>query len=271
MNEKNGQSGNIVRDFVSLLRLEKAARQAGKLDELQFIIANETRHILPYEQAILWVTTATGKNRTRVVSGISHPDTSSPYFQHLHQLLDAFALTKEAKQIVKRKKEDFSAEFSADWDETDLQNPLWCPFVNGKGYMAGGLLLTREKDWNQIEIARLEFLVDAYSHAWGALEKRNISWKNRLSRFLKGLQKKIIRVSLSLITVALMFLPVNQSVIAPAEVVPINPLIISPPVNGIVKEFYVQPNEAVEKGQRLFSLEDRDIRNNYLTRKNALA
>ncbi len=271
MNEKNGQSEEIVRNFVSLLRLEKTARQAKKLDELQFIITNETRHILFYEQATLWITTATGKNRTRVVSGVSHPDTSSPYFQHLHQLLDDFSLTKEAKKIVKLKKEDFSPEIFPAWDETLLHNPLWCPFINGKGDMIGGLLLTREREWNQAEITRLEFLADAYAHAWGALEKRNISWKNRLNRSLRVLQNRTIRVSVSLAIIALMFLPVNQTVIAPAEVVPANPHIISPPVDGIVKEFYVQPNETVEKDQKLFSLEDRDIKNNHIISKKALA
>lgn len=271
MNEKNGQSEEVVRNLVSLLRLEKTARQARKLDELQFIIANETRHILFYEQATLWVTTATGKNRVRVVSGISHPDISSPYFHHLHQLLDAFALTKEAKQIVRLKKEDFSPELFLDWDETVLQNPLWCPFVNRNGYMTGGLLLTRDKEWNQPEIAQLEFLVHAYSHAWDALEKRNISWKNRLNRSLKVLQNRTIRISLSLFIVAVMFIPVNQTVIAPAEVVPVNPFVASSPIDGIVKEFYVQPNEAVVKDQPLFSLEDRDIRNNYIITKKALA
>lgn len=271
MSEKNNQSEEIVRSFLSLLRLEKSARQARKLDELQFIIANETRHILFYEQATLWVTTTTGKNRVRVVSGISHPDTSSPYFQHLHQLLDAFALTEEAKLIVELKKENFSSQFSITWDETALQNPLWCPFINSKGYMIGGLMFTRESEWNQAEISQLQFLVDAYAHAWGALEKRNISWRNRLNRSLKILHNRTIRISIALAIVALMFLPVSQSVIAPAEVVPSNPHIISPPVDGIVKEFYVQPNEAVEKGQRLFSLEDRDIRNNFIIAKKALA
>jgi len=271
MNKNNEHSEEVVRNLVSLLRLEKSARQSGRLDELQFIITNETRHILFYEQATLWVTTATGKNRVRVVSGVSHPDTSSPYFQHLHRLLDAFASTKDAKQIVKLKRESFSNELFEDWDETALQNPLWCPFVNRNGNTSGGLLLTRERAWHQTEITQLEFLIDAYSHAWSALEKRNISWKNRLNRSLKVLHNRTIRISLSLFVFAVMFIPVNQTVIAPAEVVPAHPFVVSPPVDGIVKEFYVQPNEAVKKNQPLFSLDDRDIRNSYIVTKKALA
>lgn len=271
MNEKNDQSENIIRGFVSLLTIEKSARHAADQDELKFIIVNEARRVIDYDQAIFFVVTATGKCRARAVSDVSHPDTSSPYFQHLHRLIDSFLPEKETEKIAPLKEDDLPRELLPDWNEADLQNPIWCPFSNGRGSIKGGLLLTRKMEWQQPELARLEFLADAYSHAWGALEKRNFSWKNRLNRSLKTLQNKTVRISLSLIVAGLMFVPVRQTVIAPAEVVPASPFVISPPFDGIVKEFHVSPNEEVKEGQPLFSLEDRVVRNDFLVAKKGLA
>lgn len=271
MNDKNDQSENIIRSFVSLLTLEKTARHAVDQDELQFVIANETRRIIDYDQAIFFAITATGKCRVRAVSGVSHPDTSSPFFQHLHRLIDGLLPEKEIEKIANLKKEDISQNLLPDWNETALQNPIWCPLSNGRGSIKGGLLLTRKAEWQQPELARLEFLIDAYSHAWISLEKKNISWTNHLKGIVNKLHQKKIKVISALAAIVLLMLPVKQSVIAPAEVVPANPFIVSPPFDGIVKEFYVNPNEEVTEGQPLFSLEDRVIRNNFLVAKKALA
>jgi hypothetical protein len=49
--------------------------------------------------------------------------------------------------------------------------------------------------------------------------------------------------------------PVRLTVLAPGELVPANPAIIRVPIEGIVDEFYVSPNQEVAKGQPLFNLD----------------
>jgi hypothetical protein len=57
-----------------------------------------------------------------------------------------------------------------------------------------------------------------------------------------------------LIWIFLLF-PVRLTVLVPGELVPANPAIIRVPIEGIVDQFYVTPNQAVVKGQPLFNLD----------------
>lgn len=57
-----------------------------------------------------------------------------------------------------------------------------------------------------------------------------------------------------LVVIALLF-PVRLSVLAPAELVPARPAIIRVPIEGVVDEFFVTPNQQVAEGQPLFRLD----------------
>jgi hypothetical protein len=51
------------------------------------------------------------------------------------------------------------------------------------------------------------------------------------------------------------FFPVRLTVLAPAELVPANPAVIRVPIEGVVDEFFVTPNQRVTEGQPLFRLD----------------
>ncbi len=57
-----------------------------------------------------------------------------------------------------------------------------------------------------------------------------------------------------IIGIVLVF-PVRLSVLAPAELVPAHPAIIRVPIEGVVDEFFVTPNQQVLEGQPLFRLD----------------
>ena len=53
----------------------------------------------------------------------------------------------------------------------------------------------------------------------------------------------------------LVVLPVRLTVLAPAELVPAHPAIIRVPIEGVVGEFFVSPNQSVQEGQPLLRLD----------------
>lgn len=57
------------------------------------------------------------------------------------------------------------------------------------------------------------------------------------------------------IVVIAMLFPVRLSVLAPAELVPAHPAVIRVPIEGVVDEFFVAPNQQVAEGQPLFKLD----------------
>lgn len=55
--------------------------------------------------------------------------------------------------------------------------------------------------------------------------------------------------------IIILLFPMRLTVLAPAELVPANPAIIRAPIEGVVDEFYVTPNQHVTAGQLLFKLD----------------
>jgi multidrug efflux pump subunit AcrA (membrane-fusion protein) len=63
------------------------------------------------------------------------------------------------------------------------------------------------------------------------------------------------------VVLALLMLPIHQTVLAPAEIIALNAVAVAAPVEGVIKTFHVQPNQPVRAGQRLFSFDDTTLRN----------
>ena len=87
---------------------------------------------------------------------------------------------------------------------------------------------------------------------------KKISFKNRY-----------FKIALILIVV-LMFLPVRLSVLAPLEVDAKNPYVVTSPLNGVIEEVKIFPNDKIEKEQLIVQFDDVDFKNNYLVAKRTL-
>lgn len=62
--------------------------------------------------------------------------------------------------------------------------------------------------------------------------------------------KKIV-TAIAVFLIAVQFIPISQSVLAPAEVVARAPSVVSAPINGVLKEVLVNPNAEVNENQLL--------------------
>ena len=71
--------------LLSLLQLQRRARQAATPEALGFVAVNETLQLAPYRQAALWIDAGLG--RVAAVSGLPSPDPTAPYVQWLTQAL----------------------------------------------------------------------------------------------------------------------------------------------------------------------------------------
>ncbi|HSV29479.1 MAG TPA: HlyD family efflux transporter periplasmic adaptor subunit, partial [Candidatus Omnitrophota bacterium] len=130
---------------------------------------------------------------------------------------------------------------------------LWMPLLKPDGQPAGALWLARDDAWGQEEIVLAERLADTYGHAWGALsgpERKLPAWvKNR--RVWGGAAAAVI---------VLFLLPVRQSALAPAVVTAAEPFVVAAPLDGVVKDFHIRPNDVVAEGQKLLSIDDTELR-----------
>ncbi len=233
-----------------LLQLERRARHASA-HELPYVLVNETSELIPYRQAVLW---RTDNATIEAASGVAKPEPNSPYALWLKPVLQYLSRNENANQITPFTAEGLPKELAGEWAEWLPEHGLWLPipFVSSGRYI---LVLFREPAWNEAEIHLLSYLIEAYGSVYALSEaaKPAIPFRDRL-------KKRKNQLTLAAIVVIALFFPIRQSVLAEAEVIAYKPNLVRSPLEGVVETFYVQPNENVKVGQKLFSLDKAELK-----------
>ena len=73
--------------------------------------------------------------------------------------------------------------------------------------------------------------------------------------------RTVLTVAVAVLVFGAMWIPVRQSVLAPAEIVPLEPTVVRAPLDGVVERIVVQPNQDVAAGEVLLTLDPTQIRN----------
>jgi len=244
--------------FTMLLQLEGMVRAARTQQELQFFFVNETRRLVPYQQAILLSppTPSSQSYEVRAASSVPVMDRSVPLMQWTERLIRELRKASTGPDIRHITEEECPEGFRPDWNEFTPGYGLWCPLKHPGGQLIGGLWLTRDQPWADHEVTVLQRLGDAYAYAWRAVGPSNSRrWRWGLSRTMTWI--------LAVATLGALVIPVPMSTLAPAKIVAKDPRIVSAPIDGVIAEIVVLPNTVVSEGQVLLKYEDTTFRNEY--------
>ncbi|WP_137938881.1 HlyD family efflux transporter periplasmic adaptor subunit [Chitinivorax sp. B] len=237
---------DAARSLATLLHLMRRAREAASEEVLGFVMVNETLNLLPYRQAALWRGGALG--RVMAVSGLPETDPNAPYVQWLTGLCRTVGTGESVRCLTSV---DVPAEVAADWPAWLPTYLLYLTLTPPAGNANGALLLARDEPWTEYERTLAMELVDAYAHAQGQFAPQR-GWRDRLG--LTWQSAKARRwIVLALLTLACF--PVRLTVLARGEITPQTPLLMRAPLGGVIDRITVQPNQQVEAGTPLFSLD----------------
>jgi hypothetical protein len=240
----------------TLAQLAKRARHAETLAELTFLMVNETHQLLPYRQAALWRRDAAGLGRVLALSGTPAIERNAPFMLWLERVLAA--LDRAGTGLAPRPAgaADLPAELAEDWADWLPARGLLVPLAGADGAMRGALLLAREQVWQDGDARLAGELADAYGHAWAALEGApRRSWRALLRR------DRRLAAAIAVAVFAVMWFPVRQSALAPAEIVPLDPSVVRAPLDGVIDRILVQPNQRVTQGEPLLTLDPTEVQN----------
>ena len=253
--------------LANLLLLGRRARQAAGSAELGFVLANETRQLAPYRQAVVWL----ADTGLVALSGVVSPEANAPYAQWLQRMfvaLQAQAIPGQALPEVLHA-DTLPPDLAAQWHEWLPPEVLWCPFGQG---LTGGLLLARDEPWQDAEQGLLAEWVDTWATCW-ALHHKPTAWQATRRRWqallawrpgaaLRDLRQLGWRalwrqpgLRWAVLLLLICLLPVRLSVLAPGELVPAHPAVIRAPLDGIIDKVMVLPNQKVTVGQVLFEFD----------------
>jgi len=235
-----------------LRELLARAKRAKDAASLRFVVVNDSVLLARYAQAALWL-----KDEGVVaLSGSLEPDRNGPYVTTLQRLIDALHRPDLAVPTA------FDADSpelagAGEWAEFLPPRLLWVPLLDPvSGSVIGGLLLAREAVWQPGELAKLADWTAAWFWAYRALQRPTLLEGLWLAtkKLPASIRRRPLLWAAGVILVGC--IPVRLNILAPAEVVPVDPVVVRAPLDGVVKELLVAPNQVVQAGQVLLTLDD---------------
>ena len=233
----------------ALLQLEQRARAAGR-KELEFLIVNDTATVVSYQQAALWRKNPAGGG-SLVLSGVAVAEAGGPYRIWLDQVVKTIVQGEQATVLHSLTPIDPPEALAKEWPEWFPPQALWCPLTRREGDLVGGLLLGRSDPWLDGDRQLVEMLSGSYAQS---LILSDAARPPGLSRWAR-LRRRPVLIAALVVLALVALVPTRQSVLAPAEIVPINPAPVRAPFDGVVDALRVAPNEPVHAGQPLVSLD----------------
>ncbi|MCX4028434.1 HlyD family efflux transporter periplasmic adaptor subunit [Endozoicomonas sp. SM1973] len=246
-------SAKYITNLTRLIQLENQVRQTTSIKALQFLAVNHTRQLLRYDQAFLvfhhryqWQLVSIAN--TTVIDSHSPlacivkavTQTHSTFFKQP-------AFNPNIQQLFKNTDNSYR--------KLIMPHILYHPIRLPTGKLIGGLWLGRtQKKWQPTEQTLLRHLSTIYGHGFQALGVKE-------KRLIKLTPKRYIVCCIALIL--LFCFPVSLTITAPAEIVARAPTIVSAPINGVIKQLWVKPNQTVASQQKLFSFETTTLANQY--------
>src|SRR6185437_330197 len=156
-------------DLGTLVQLIKRVRHAATVQELGFIIVNETHSLLPYRQAVLWRADATGSGSIAAISGTPIVERNAPFTLWLTRALGQFAKIADATKVTAIDAGEAPAALREDWAEWLPTRGLWIPLNSSAGHKLGAVFVARAEPWSEADQYLAQELADGYGHAWAAL------------------------------------------------------------------------------------------------------
>ncbi|NWE50770.1 efflux RND transporter periplasmic adaptor subunit [Pseudomonas gingeri] len=239
-------AGAAERVFAQFLDLERLTRAARTTEQLAYSLVNDGQALFGFRHAALLIA-----GKVRAVTGVSSVEPNAPFVAFVEQAVAQIFKLERAKPATVVPMDAFSASVREDWQSLSATQVFWLPLLDHKGEVFGGIWFARDNPWNPSEQVLLAQLGDTYSHAWLALQPRR-PWRLRLTR-----KRQVLLVALALLS---LLIPVRQSVLAPAEVVPLAGRVVAAPLDGVVAEFLVKPNQAVKTGDLLVRFESTTLK-----------
>ncbi|MCS4286186.1 multidrug resistance efflux pump [Pseudomonas sp. BIGb0278] len=231
--------GAVERAFAVFLGLQRQARQAATAEQLGFTMVNDGQALFGFRHAALLIA-----GKVQALTGISVVEANAPFVAFVERA--AASLRSRGAEAGPVDPAELDEQTVGEWQALSAAHACWLPLNDRQGETFGGLWLAREQPFSEAELTLLGQLAETYAHAWLALRPGK-PWRLRWPR------RRIAMVLGAALLVLLV--PVRQAVLAPAEVVPLGGRVVAAPLDGVVAEILVKPNQRVEAGELLARLD----------------
>ncbi|MEC5384081.1 HlyD family efflux transporter periplasmic adaptor subunit [Uliginosibacterium sp. H3] len=227
------------------------ALAADSLNALAFGMANDLYPLLKYHHALVF---SVHDKRLELlsVSGLARPTEDSPYLVWLRRLGPWLAeqLPDATPRWLARADLSLPPEVADGWGEWWPTGVWAVPVHTRDGKRLGLLLLLLDAEPPAALGPVLSGVFETWAYCWAALTHTTRRWRPR---------RKQVLICLAVLAALLLF-PVRQTVLAPTELVSHETQIVSAPIDGVIAQIAVKPNQPVVVGTPLFSFDETTLR-----------
>ncbi|HIJ23817.1 MAG: HlyD family efflux transporter periplasmic adaptor subunit [Gammaproteobacteria bacterium] len=235
-----------------LLRLEKLSRTADSEEELTYLIVNETQKVSRYSEATLLLSNDGEHYKVVRLSHLAQVDRSAPFVTWVERLVNHYQHQDAANITHRIEPHQLESETRREWVNFSAAEMLWIPLTQTGRSHQGVLLLSRDAPWSEQEQVLLDHLGGAYAQSVFCKSKAHC-----LSLMPKRI--KPLAFAATVCVLLLLLVPVRLSVLSSAEVTPYQPHLVTAPLNGVIAEVLVKPNQQVQPGQLLVRIEEEEL------------
>ncbi len=261
-------SQSVLTQCIELLNYEQEVRLCKSEIELSFLMVNRSSLFINAALVVYWQRSPSGKITIKRASNISQIDVNTtPLLQKIEQLCATIVAQKnqQVRELQSLEISELHLEQFYNWNNTAV---LWCPLkftehTDRQGNLSAdqykkndGLVFLRDKPWNNENIVIASRLSEMYGFALQVLSNKPSRYQN----FYSFLKKPLLLI---IVLTGMMFLPVRQSVIAPATIIATQPDVVTAPIDGVIEEIKVTANEIVTNNQILLKFDQSSIKNRY--------
>ncbi|MBI4963400.1 MAG: efflux RND transporter periplasmic adaptor subunit [Desulfomonile tiedjei] len=259
------------------VELAKNAARARTLDELQFILVNDTRSLLPFDRALL-IVHFEGKSALLATNNQPRIERKSDFVQRINEIAPALKGIREGMVMLAGTpvKGDLSPDLAAQLEDYMSYSKSSCVMVLPLlkyDDVVGHLVLEFFRDASPGEVEAftlmnmLPFLASALTEKWMLAKDPKVrraffktisaaGAEEAASRL--SLKKKLALVAAVLLLLA-MFVPVTLTVGGRADVAPDYEYFAYVQMDGIVDKVSAKEGDSVKKDQPLAELEAKEI------------
>lgn len=249
---------------VALLQFEAQLKAALNAREVAFTAVNESFAVLKFDQAVIWQPDLFNNPIVTAASGLADVTLDSPYVQWLGRAIKSFPEGEgSVRQVRLSELPEAIVTEGSEWCSEYL---LACDLKGPDGQRRGGMLFSRAEPFAEGDIAIAEWLARATGYSlWAWRGQSRHVWRR-----MGGRKMMLTAGAVVLIGAALGCIPVQLNALAPAEISPQNPVPVTSPVEGILKEVVIKPNQTVRAGETVAVLDDTGLRNRLAVAQKAL-
>jgi len=235
---------------LQLLKIEGELRDAASVHELLVAVSTQSRGLMRTRQ--IFAVELTGDAFVvKAISGLPTVDRNAPlvsWLEHLLARAHGDVDLASAQQFQLQAYTDASNDHGLTFPFREAQ---WVPIIGRRKELLAGLLMVRELPWRESDFVVAKRLAATTGHAWRALQAA--TWH------LPQPSRRSIACAV-VAAICLAFLPVSMSTLAPLEIAPRAPYIVTAGLDGVIESVDVAPNMTVSTGDALVRFVDTNLR-----------